>query len=179
MSYRRGYFADGSVANGPESKGSRTRLLAGGEKVAEPELRSAPIIFEAHVLEEADPAMSSQPAAAATAPAPHPKRGTIPLTIRYTLPADAFTSQTADSRRKIVFGVAAFAFNGNGSTVERRAEQITLTFKDDISDARFHVDQQVNLPKGESYLYLAVWDMSSGRLGTLQIPVEVKKPRRP
>jgi hypothetical protein len=35
------------------------------------------------------------------------------------------------------------------------------------------VDQQINLHKGQKYLYLAVWDMTSGRLGTLQIPLKV------
>lgn len=33
---------------------------------------------------------------------------------------------------------------------------------------------------GQKYLYLAVWDMTSGRLGTLQIPLKVvSEPKQP
>ena len=99
LSYRRGYFADGSVANSPESKGPRMRLLAGGEKVAEPELHSIPIVFSARVLAEGEEAPG------ATSPSTEKtKRGTIPLAIRYMLPAEAFTQQTANGESKIVFG---------------------------------------------------------------------------
>jgi hypothetical protein len=38
------------------------------------------------------------------------------------------------------------------------------------------IDQQVYLQKGDEYLYLAVWDMTTGRLGTLQIMLDVAKP---
>jgi hypothetical protein len=33
-------------------------------------------------------------------------------------------------------------------------------------------DQRLNLKKDDEYLYLAVWDMASGRLGTLQVPLK-------
>lgn len=33
------------------------------------------------------------------------------------------------------------------------------------------VDQMVNLKKADQYLYVAVWDQPSGRLGELQIPL--------
>jgi VWFA-related protein len=177
LSYRRGYFADGSVPNNPESKGPRMRLLAGGEKVMEPELHSVPIVFSAHVLAEGEGAPG-----ATSSSTEKTKRGAIPLAIRYTLPAEAFTKQANNGESKIVLGVAAFAFNGNGTPVERRAEQVTITAKtaalEKDPQASFNFDQQVNLPKGENYLYLAVWDLTNGRLGTVQMPVEVKKPAK-
>jgi len=40
------------------------------------------------------------------------------------------------------------------------------------------VNQQVNLRKGQTYLYFAVWDMTSGRLGTLQVPLQVGAPKK-
>jgi len=36
-------------------------------------------------------------------------------------------------------------------------------------------DQQINLPKGQDYLYLVVWDTATGRLGTIQLPLSVGK----
>lgn len=177
LSYRRGYFADGSLPNNPESKGPRIRLLAGGEKVAEPELRSVPIVFSAHVLAEGEGAPGATSSSTVKT-----KRGAVPLAIRYTLPVEAFTQQANNGESKIVFGVAAFAFNDNGSPVERRAEQVTVMLKSAALEknphALFNLDQQLNLPKGENYLYLAVWDLTNGRLGTVQMPVEVKKPAK-
>jgi hypothetical protein len=35
------------------------------------------------------------------------------------------------------------------------------------------------LTKNDEYLYLAVWDMTSGRLGTLQLPLKVLRPESP
>jgi hypothetical protein len=36
--------------------------------------------------------------------------------------------------------------------------------------------QSVNLPPGSNYLYLGVWDMTTGRMGTVNAAVDVKKP---
>jgi hypothetical protein len=46
-------------------------------------------------------------------------------------------------------------------------------------DVPIGLDQRLNLKKNDEFLYLAVWDMTSGRLGTLQIPVQVPKPGKP
>jgi hypothetical protein len=43
-------------------------------------------------------------------------------------------------------------------------------------DAPIAIDQQVNLRKGDEYLYLAVADIATGRLGTLQVMLDVRKP---
>jgi hypothetical protein len=34
----------------------------------------------------------------------------------------------------------------------------------------------MNLPAGPAYLYLVVWDMTTGRLGTMTADVDVKEP---
>jgi hypothetical protein len=39
-------------------------------------------------------------------------------------------------------------------------------------------DQLIDLPKGDDYLYLAAWDVTTGRLGTLQVALDVSKPRK-
>jgi hypothetical protein len=45
-------------------------------------------------------------------------------------------------------------------------------------DAPLTFDQRFNLKKEDQYLYLALWDMTSGRLGTLQVPLKVPKPEK-
>ena len=184
LSYRRGYFADGSIGSAQKPQKSRTRLLAGGEKMEEPILGSLPIIFQASVLPTSDPARTGLPSPTVVLPPRPPKRGTVSFSVRYSLPLDALTQvpvhdeQKGDGR-KLAFGVAAFAFNSDGRTVERTADRIDVSLKGEPPDphaGRLLVDQQINLEKGDEYLYLAVWDMASGRLGTLQIPLDVHKP---
>ena len=181
LSYRRGYFADGSPAGAeqPEKTTVRTRLLPDGEKVQLSEMRSLPIIFHARVLPDSDPAVESAPKLTVSIPAPPPKKGNVPFSIRYSLPVDAFTQQTVDGKSEVIFGVAAVVLNRDGRAVDTHAEQVTMTLNEDV--ARLHpdiplaFDQRLNLKKDDQYLYLAVWDTTSGRLGTLQIPLQVSK----
>ena len=113
-----------------------------------------------------------------------PKKGTTPYSIHYSLPAADFTIKTVYGKPEVEIGVAVFTFNDAGSAETRLADK--LTFGINKNNLRLHpkalipVDQQIYLNKGQKYLYLAVWDMTSGRLGTLQIPLKVaKEPKQP
>lgn len=179
LSYRRGYFADSASTSGSRRPNKhRALLLANGEAVTALDMRSAPIIFQAHVLPaSAEPAQSS-----ATQPSVSqlpPKKGTIPYTIHYLLPVAAFTPRTVAPKHQIEFGVAAFSFDKNGEPIARLGNRVTLGFNPAklraAKNAYFAFDQRINLRKGQNYLYLAVWDMTSGRLGTLHIPFEAAK----
>jgi len=178
LSYRRGYFADGSPggAEQPEKTRARTRLLPDGEKVELPAMRSLPIIFQARVLPATDPAVTSSPVRAVIQ-APPSKRGTVQFSVRYLLPVDALTQQTIGGGPEVTFGVAAVVLNREGRAVDAHAERVKMTL--DADAVRLHpdipiaLDQRLNLKKNDDYLYLAVWDMTSGRLGTLQVPLHV------
>ncbi len=180
LSYRRGYFADGSMAPPQQPAKPRTRLTLNGDKVEVlPQLRSVPIIFQAHVLPTSDPAVAAQPMATGTMPPPPQKKGKIPYSIRYLLPLDAFTQKDVDGDKKVVLGVGVMAFNRNGYTVVKNGDRVTLTLNCDSlreNPNTIAIDQQGYLQKGDEYLYLAVWDTASGRLGTLQIMLDVPKP---
>jgi VWFA-related protein len=184
LSYRRGYFADGSPggADQPQKTRARTRLLPDGEKVQLPAMRSLPIIFQARVLPASDPAVTSSPLAG-TIQAPPPKKGTVQFSIRYSLPVDALTQQTIGGGPEVTFGVAAVVLNSDGRAVDAHAERVKMTLNADAvrlhPDVPIGLDQRLNLKKNDEFLYLAVWDMTSGRLGTLQIPVQVPKPGKP
>ena len=184
LSYRRGYFADGSSgsAEQPQKPTIRIRLLPTGEKIELPEARSGPIIFQARVLPASDPAVASEPAAAASAEAPSPKKGSVPYSIRYSFPVNVLTQQIVDGKPKAIIGVAAVVLNGDGRAVDRKAERVTFALNGDAvrlhPDAHVVFDQRLNLRKGDQYLQLAVWDMTSGRFGTLQVPLQVSKPSK-
>ena len=181
LSYRRGYFADGSPGGveSPEKTRARTRLLPDGEKAQLPETHSLPIIFQARVLPASDAEVASPPQLAASKPAPPPRKGSVPFSIRYSLPVDAFTPQTVDGKSEVIFGVAAVVLNRDGRAVDAHAERVTMTRHEDVvrlhPEVPFVFGQRLNLKKDDDYLYLAVWDMTSGRLGTLQIPLQVSK----
>lgn len=183
LSYRRGYFADGSMQRAEDPAKKRTHLLLDGEKIDEPELRNAPIIFQARVVASADPSLASLPKAAASTPTDPVKKGETPFLVRYSVPASALTLAHVDGKPTITFGIAAFAVNRDGRAVARHGVQVRMTINDESlrqhPDAPVVVDQQLNLNKGDEYLYLAVWDMASRRMGTLQIAVDVPKAGKP
>jgi VWFA-related protein len=174
LSYRRGYFADGS--NGTEqASGARNQLLPDGTAAKVEQGRSLPIIFEARV--EPGPAKPVSGVAGPPDSLPVVKKGSTPLTIHYSVPADALTRKSLDGQSRVLLGVAVLAFNQNGSMIGRDAQQFTLRLNEEkLRLAPYTpvlLQQQLALGKGDAYLYLAIWDMTSGRAGTMEIPVQV------
>jgi hypothetical protein len=174
LSYRRGYFADG---NDPHNKaedlqphGSRTKLLADGQTAEMPEVRGPSIVFQARVL----PA-SERPQTPAT-------RGTIPYTIRYSLPLNKFVLRNVDGKEQVSMGVAAMAFDANGNSTAKLTQQVTATFSPEKLEGNgqpiYSFEQQINLNHGENYLYLGVWDVNTGQFGAIQLSLDVASPKR-
>jgi VWFA-related protein len=182
LSYRTGYFADGSLRNTEQPLKSRTRLFANGEKLEIPEVNTHPIIFHARVLPASDPSAAKLDKPSGVLHSLPAKKGSVPFSIRYTVPIDAFTMKHVDGKHQVVFGVAVIVLNRDGSLVEHDAQQITMTFKEDAfrrdPNLPITLDQQLNLAKGDQFLSLGVWDTATGRAGSIQIPLEVPKPSR-
>jgi VWFA-related protein len=187
LSYRSGYFADGTVGGTEKPAKSRTRLMANGEKVeVSPQLHSVPIIFEATATPVSDVALAALPPPSAATPPPPPakppRKGETRYSVRYSLPADALVVQNVDGKMQVTFGIAAIAFDRDGQSIARQGERATMTLnKESLSehpDGRIIIDQLIDLPKGDDYLYLAAWDATSGRLGTVQVSLSVPKPQK-
>lgn len=177
LSYRRGYFADGTTAGGHPSGKIRSRLLANGKTVQQPDLQDKPIIFQAEIR----PASQMPPGSIAINSVPaKPRRGTIPYIIRYQLPVKYFVTNVVDGKTQIVLGVGVLAFKEDGSKDTGIADRVTVKVNPEKlrehPDFLIPLDQYIDLHKGQSYLYLATWDMNSGRLGTLQVPLKVAAP---
>lgn len=178
VSYRRGYFDDGTGTSHPPRK-ARIVLRAHGETVQGPDREAEPIIFEARVqpptaAQLANPAQSTETAHA-------PKRNETAYAVYYSVPLDALTLEKVNGKTQISVGAAILAFNRYGRLTGSVAQKLTFDLNEEKlkenATAKFAFDQQINLPKGEDYLYIALWDLTNGRLGTLQLPLDVEKPK--
>jgi VWFA-related protein len=173
LSYRRGYFADGTnpVQQQRPSSRPRTRLLAGGETAKDLPTRSMPIIFQASVQEGAAPLPVSSKG---TSERPTQAKKTAPFTVHYSLPLDSFAIASEHGKSTVKCGAVVIAFNSNGTIIAHHAEEITFTLKDEAARQPagkvLPVDVEVDLSRGDAYLYVAAWDVTSKRLGTLEIP---------
>jgi VWFA-related protein len=173
LSYRRGYFADGTnpVQQQRPSSRPRTRLLAGGETAKDLPTRSMPIIFQASVQEGAAPLPVSS---TGTSERPTQAKKTAPFTVHYSLPLDSFAIASEHGKSTVKCGAVVIAFNSNGTIIAHHAEEITFTLKDEAARQPagkvLPVDVEVDLSRGDAYLYVAAWDVTSKRLGTLEIP---------
>ncbi len=169
LSYRRGYFADAHDTSSSAKENKRTdagtktrrRLLLDGRVVEERlDQRNQPIIFKVSLL----------PTTAISR-----KRGMIPYAVTYSLPRDSFTVRQAGDTATIELYASFIAFNNYGTVIAHQADKVTFTMKVSDMQASAAVPlsflQQVSLPKGNADLYCAVWDTTSRRGGTLEMPI--------
>jgi VWFA-related protein len=177
LSYRSGYFADGSVREKGQPDRPRTRLLRNGEKLEVSEQRDRPLIFRATVLPASDPAAANFDDGSGSLPWPPPQKGSIPFLIHYTVPVYALTMRVVDGKHKVVLGLAAVGLDREGSVVEHKAERITMTLPEDIlrrsPDLPVTAYQRIYLSKDDKFLHLGLWDAVSGRFGNVDIPLEI------
>jgi len=175
LSYRHGFFDDGSNQPGPPGR-TRTVLKAGARKVEVPNDRSEPIVFTI----QAEPAPAG---AAAGANDPPLKRGETRYRVRYSVPArDVFPEKVDGNAGTDVLGSAVLSFDGNGELLAKRMLEVTVTVDEararTLPNAKIDFVETVDLPKGRNYLYLGVWDTMTGRMGTVNAEVEVGKTAR-
>ncbi len=180
LSYRRGYFADpadGRNKAGPASPG-KTLFTLKGAPDQDPDSRTQPILFTVQPLPSTGP--TAPHAAVTLAPDPaQSKHGMAAYMLHYTLPLDAFTIQDAGSHPKAELGFAVLVFNDTGNISSRRAQELTLSIRKDKiplpAGETVTIDQPIALPTGDTSLYCAVWDIVTHRVGTVQIPLEVRR----
>jgi VWFA-related protein len=177
LSYRHGYFDDGSNQPEAENKTSiRTALRAGGNKVQVPVVdnRSAPLVFSVRIA----PASSAASAQPGDAPL---KKGETRYVVEYDVPAkDVYAARIQGNTGTDELGATVFVYDRNGELVSRKALKFTLGVNQQKArsdpNARLIFSQIVNLPKGSNYLYLGLWDTTTGRMGTVNAAVDVKQP---
>ncbi len=174
LSYRRGYFADGNNLGPQSDDRPRTLLLAGGKTKDLPaDLHSSPIIFTASVVPAGSPPPTPGAQFYALTDNVPTKKGRNTYSILYSLPADVFATHTIDGRETASFEVAVLGFNQAGEQVVEKGDKVSVKFPHDDSHEPVDVSQNVGLPRGDLYLFVAIWDLNTGRTGTLQIPFTV------
>jgi VWFA-related protein len=182
LSYRSGYFADGSARQKDRPAAPRTRLLWNGEKLQVSELRDHPIIFQARVISTSDPTIADVDMGSGSLPLHPAQKGSVPFLIRYTLPINALTIRDIGGKHKIILGVAAMGLDRDGTMVEHKAEEIMMTLPPDIlrrsPNLPIMVDQEIDLSKDDQFLHLGVWDTVNGRSGSIDVPLEVSNPAK-
>lgn len=180
LSYRRGYFDDQKNGESPLTQTSALLEAKGKTKQVLDE-QSEPIAFAAQVVEISPVAEAAEVRAGRMKA---PKDGELPYAIVYHVPASALAPQSvgADDRGTYIIGAGALAFDHEDTLVKKEAQKLTMTVDErEIHadpDGRMRFDEEMNLPKGEDYLYLVVWDTTTGRLGTLNVSLDAKKPAR-
>lgn len=178
LSYRRGYFDDEKNGTSPTEK-NRALLRAKGTTKQELDEQGAPIAFTAQVVEVSPLA---QAAAVRDGDIKAPKPGEVPYAIVYEVPAGDLTAKSVgqDDRGTYAVGSGVLVFDHYGTLVKRHGQTLTMTADErEIRakpDGKMKFDEEVDLPNGEDYLYLVVWDATTGRLGMLNITLNVKKP---
>jgi hypothetical protein len=179
LSYRQGYFDDKSIgqqtapARGPIAK-TRTMLRPGGNKLEVANDRSEPIVFSVEIT-PGSPTATIEPVDTPL------KHGQSRYVVHYHVPArEVFASKVKGDTGTDEVGTAVLAYDRDGGLVAHKALRFTFDVDESkvtsLPNASLHFNQTLNLPAGQTYLYLAVWDMTTGRLGTMTADVEVKKP---
>jgi VWFA-related protein len=179
LSYRRGYFDDGSNVEVPPP-GARQRLSADGTRLpGPPEPLAAQIIFSASIAPGPDLPPGVAPPPVGPANLPVRKKGDTTYEIRYTLPANAFTQQASAAGPQLLIGTGVLGVNTLGEMVARQvsAERVILDPDKWRADPNGNVSfqQSINLPRGDDLLTVLVWDGATGRFGVVQMPVTVPK----
>jgi len=180
LSYRRGYFDDEKNGESPTAQ-TRMELEANGKAKQTLDEQSNPIAFTAQVAEISPLA---EAAAVRAGDIRAPKNGEVPYAIIYEIPAADLEPKNVDANHVGTYrvGSGVLAFDHYGTLVKRKGQTLTMTADErEIGakpDGRMKFDQEVDLPKGEDYLYLVVWDTTTGRLGTLNVPLHVKGPAK-
>jgi VWFA-related protein len=171
LSYRRGYFADGNNLGPKSDDHPRTLLLTAGNTRNLPvDLHSSPIIFTASIVPVGSPPPTPGMQFYALNDNVLVKKRTNTYSIFYSLPPDVFATQTVDGRENASFEIAVLGFNKAGQQIVQKGDRVSVKFPHDDPHEPVDVAQNVGLPRGELYLFLAIWDLNTGRAGTLQIP---------
>lgn len=173
LEYRHGYFADDPMQAAKLMPGRVSPLIGAMQHGILPDSQ---VLFQVRVLSAGDPALKDEK----TSPEP---AGALVNTLKppltryvsdFTIDPNGFASRPLPNgkiHRELELTEVAYD-----------AEGIRLNYTDggfavDSPPGQgIHMHQEIDLPSGQIYLRIGVHDLMSGRIGTLEIPLEVAKP---
>lgn len=176
LSYRRGYFADAPHTLAPGTANPRPLILAGDTNAtAPPDIHSSPILFNADVHRVAAAPAASETGFIPLRPPAPAQKGTLAFAVDYSLSTSALTAALIDGTSRASVAFAVIAFDSNGDRIAQSLDRVRFPLQPNSPPKQLRVEQQIDLRKEKAgdFLSLIVWDTASGRLGTLEIPVQV------
>ena len=176
LTYRRGYIAEPprkQAANAPVSS-VIAALMRGAPPFSE-------IVFKMRVLPFDDPVLKGVPQSTGPAGDLSPKvKGPVE---RYALDCaadlhNASIAETPDGLNHASLEFVAVAYDRDGARLNYIDKGFTVNMNDDqykqVMQKGLQIHQQIDLPAGEVYLRAAVHDLTSDRVGSVEIPLMVK-----
>jgi VWFA-related protein len=174
LAYRHGYYAEEPGQPGQLGAGSNPMTAAMEPGV--PPLSQ--VIFEARVLPAGDPELHGlQPTPGAAGKPPAPLKA--PVTryfIDYSIDAQQLEMKDLpDGRRQAELEITQELYDGEGKRMNSTDAglEVTLTAEQFARDMKngVHVRQEIDVPGENISLRLGVRDASSGKIGTVEVPV--------
>lgn len=176
LSYRHGYFDDGSNITPPSAPGRKVLTANGETRTKFTDLAKDPIVFWTKVRPQEEASAKTLVLASNAPPLTPPRKNERTYDLEYILPAADFLQP--DGRYAVV-QTGVLAVNTLGRPVASQLKTFKLGI--DAEKLKEHpqgtirFDEQMNLPVGQEFLTVAVWDEASGRVGTMEVPVTVAK----
>ena len=174
LAYRRGYYA--ADPNQPGSTVKVSPMTAAMEDGAPP---SSQLIFEVRPLAVGDPELrGAQPTPGPAGKSPAPLKPPVTrYVVEYSIdPHRVSWKNLPDGQQQAELEVAQALFSAAGKLVNSTDAglEVTLTAAQVAAAMRegVRVQQQIDLPAEEVSLRIGVRDVSSGRIGTVEIPLE-------
>jgi VWFA-related protein len=179
LAYRRGYYAVDPAQPGAETPGATSPIVAALQRGAPP---LSQVIFEARVLDARDPAAKDRQVSAGPAgelaPSLKPplRRYFVDVSIEpRKLTWSALPGNGAHSEVEVT--MVAWDAGGQRVNFTDRALGVNLTVDQSTQIARtgLPLHEEIDLPAGPIYLRVAVRDMATGRIGSMEIPLRVPR----
>ncbi|MGB9146319.1 MAG: VWA domain-containing protein [Acidobacteriaceae bacterium] len=179
LEYRRGYYAVDPLKPSAETPGMASPIVAALERGAPP---LSQIVFEARVLAASDPAAKMVKVAAGPAGelASHLRAPVVRYLVDFSIdPHGIEWTAMAGGEAHAEIEVSMVAWNGDGERVNYTDKGIAFNLNPAqaavVAKGGLPIHQEIDLPAGRIYLRVAVHDLRSGKIGSMEVPLEVAK----
>lgn len=168
LSYRPGYYDDESQGRGKPAPTRTSMIAVKNSNIAEPDSHSDPLFFRVKAIRVGT--INNIP----------PKRGFRYWKVHYDIPASELEHGFTNGVAAAEAGAAVVVFSQEGWVLSDKSQKVTLKFTEAAykaePNAALSFDQTIQLPeKTPTYLYVALWDATTGRMGTADLAVDERK----
>ncbi len=175
LEYRRGYYADDPAQTAKLMPGRLTPLIAAMQHGVLPESQ---VLFRVRVAPASDPSVKGEKIS--PEPAGELVHALKPPLQRYvadfTIDPGGFESKTLpDGRVHREMELTQVAYDPEGIRMNYTDGAFAINTPPGQAAQGIHMHQEIDLPAGQVFLRVGVHDMISGRIGTVEIPLQVAK----